>query len=279
MKPIALLINVLNRQQKLEESLKSLESELDLIDIIVVDDGSPTPITLAAFAGWPIHLIRLEVNQGVAGATNAGLEYIYAKGYEFIARLDAGDYAMPLRFARQLAFLRENPEVGLLGTQACFDTMEGKRLGITERPLEDHRIRKEMRLRNIMVHPSLCMRASAARQAGFYDLRFTRASSDYDFCMRMLKITKVANLSSAYIVMEYDDPSSISNGCYCLQVLNALRIKLLYFDGREAGAYMGVLRSLASVFFAYTCRASIRPRIKHIFNIGVPFRSGPGIKE
>jgi glycosyltransferase involved in cell wall biosynthesis len=111
-KPIALLITAYNRQSLVERALSSLEPELYLLDIVLVDDGSAPAINIDKFAHYPIHLIRMPKNGGTMRASNAGLEYIYLKHYEFIARLDSDDVVINQRFTKQLAFMRSHPDIG-----------------------------------------------------------------------------------------------------------------------------------------------------------------------
>ena len=141
-KPIALLITAYNHQDKLERTLKSLEPELHLLDIILVDDGSAPPIHIDKFLDYPIHLIRLPENCGVMRASNTGLEYIYCKNYEFIGILDHDDVVINQRFTRQLAFLQTHPDIGLVGGQYHAVSSDGNMLFDSEFFLVDTQIRK-----------------------------------------------------------------------------------------------------------------------------------------
>ncbi|MCH9806508.1 MAG: glycosyltransferase [Alphaproteobacteria bacterium] len=71
------------------------------LEIIVVDDASPTPIEIPA--GFEnARLIRLEKNAGAGGARNAGIK---ASRGEYVAFLDSDDAWMPGKLASQLALI------------------------------------------------------------------------------------------------------------------------------------------------------------------------------
>jgi glycosyltransferase involved in cell wall biosynthesis len=83
-------------------------------EIIVIDDGS-TDTSLTSLNEFKLkhHHIRVVsiVHSGVASAFNRGIEE--AAG-DYIARMDADDVMHPEKIAKQVKFLDENPEVGVV---------------------------------------------------------------------------------------------------------------------------------------------------------------------
>ena len=73
-----------------------------------------------------IHVIT-EPSIGIAHALNTGLRHATAP---LIARIDADDVAHPERLAKQVAFMNEHPEVGVLGTRTAFTTTVEKSSGM-----------------------------------------------------------------------------------------------------------------------------------------------------
>jgi glycosyltransferase involved in cell wall biosynthesis len=241
--PIVLLMTAHNRQSSLEQSLASLEPEIHLLDIVLVDDGSgPSIINIDKFSHYPIHLIRLPENRGAIAASNAGLEYIYTKNYEFIARLDSDDIIINQRFTRQLEFMRLHPEIGIIGSHFHVN-IAGYILRDFYRPIDNKSIKKAMYIGNMLHHSTLIMRTDTARKTGFYDVSF-KVAGDYDFCWRMLDITQAANLPDALIEYEYSRSGSLSSSRRHLQIRNGLRIKLRRFNALNVYAYCGILASL-----------------------------------
>src|SRR5690554_1529671 len=116
---VAVLIPNYNGGQALLETLASIIPE-ESVDVIVVDDGSkerPNQKDMdEAFRGKGLMLLHcLEKNQGIVCALNKGLEIASQYGYEYIARLDAGDCNIGMRFKRQVEFLNKNPDHALVG--------------------------------------------------------------------------------------------------------------------------------------------------------------------
>ena len=52
------------------------------------------------------------------------------QGGAYVARMDADDVAHPERLARQVSFMNEHPEVGVLGTRTTFATSVQKSSGM-----------------------------------------------------------------------------------------------------------------------------------------------------
>lgn len=102
---------------------RALESVLDQrfpgeFEIVIVDDGSPTPIsslmdvvgpTLASRARW----IRYERNQGLVYALNTGLR---EARFPWIARLDADDRWGSGKIEKQFALIADDPDLTIIGT-------------------------------------------------------------------------------------------------------------------------------------------------------------------
>lgn len=113
---ICVMIPVWKDQTGLDTTLAALAQDETPFDIMIVDDGSPTPITAPAKVGsHGITLIRLPENRGIEHALNTGIAEIIAKGYTYISRLDCADTPMAGRLERQLEHMRKHPDIGILG--------------------------------------------------------------------------------------------------------------------------------------------------------------------
>ena len=92
---VALLVPAYNCQEDLNASIRDLPVE-EPLHILVVDDGSMPP--LVAPPCDPLHsveIVRNEVNLKIHGALRRGMEVLSARGFAYVARLDAGDFALP----------------------------------------------------------------------------------------------------------------------------------------------------------------------------------------
>ena len=130
---VTVLIAAYNCAETLPTALRSLsEQTWQNLEIIVIDDCSPSPQTLEvanryAAADPRIRVIAMEQNVGAYAARNYGLKI--ATG-EFIALHDADDWAHPTRIERQVRFLQANPDViGCMSQQSrATDELEFLRL-------------------------------------------------------------------------------------------------------------------------------------------------------
>jgi glycosyltransferase involved in cell wall biosynthesis len=113
---------------------------------------------------------------------------------ELCARIDADDICHPQRLERQIAFLRANPEVGLLGCQVELIDERGQ---VKDEPgwvypTADADLRWRTRWHTPFCHPSVMFRKSAVLKAGNY--QDAQPFEDLDLAMRLANVTEFANL-------------------------------------------------------------------------------------
>ncbi len=130
---VSFIIPCYNRSHYLQECLQSV-SHLAYADyeVLVVDDGSTENIREIVEPFAPLARYLWQPNQGVGAARNTGLRH--ARGY-YVKFLDSDDFLLSAEgFTRQLALLDNNPEVGLVYSQARKVDQHGQPVGI-EGPL------------------------------------------------------------------------------------------------------------------------------------------------
>ena len=90
-------------------------------ELIVIDDGSAdqSSSVVSAFDDPRIRLVREASSAGLARRLNQAVAM--SRG-DFIARMDADDICFPERLARQVARLRQDPQLDLLGCGAVVFT-------------------------------------------------------------------------------------------------------------------------------------------------------------
>ncbi|MBU2957920.1 glycosyltransferase [Paracoccus sp. 1_MG-2023] len=198
---LCILIPVFRDQHGLIRTLEVLAGFDDPFDIVVVDDGSPQPIHCdAQYGDHRVTLHRLDRNQGIEHALNAGLELILERGHAFVGRLDCGDLPLPGRFARQLDFLQANPKTGMVGTWArCVDD-DGRYLFTLRFPTDHGAIMRYQRYVPALLHPTIMIRTEALREIGLYSDRY-RTAEDYDLFIRMGQRWQLANIPE--VLTEY----------------------------------------------------------------------------
>ena len=120
---VSVVIPTYGRQLQVQRALRSLRHELDLIyEIIVVDDASPTALTIQVEPDLAAKLkvLRLNENRGSSGARQAGIDA--ARGV-FVAFLDSDDAWLPGKLAAQLPLIDRG---GLIAVGCGWQVVDDK---------------------------------------------------------------------------------------------------------------------------------------------------------
>jgi glycosyltransferase involved in cell wall biosynthesis len=165
------------------------------IEFLIIDDGSPGDSTRAYLArraeGDSRIRIAWEPHRGLTASLNRGLEL--ARG-GWIARQDADDWSEPGRLDRQIAYLRANPKVSLLGSDVWTHQQNGSPLWRVRLPRTHAGILRAFPRGNPFVHGAVMFRKAAAEAAGGYREVFG-CSQDYDLFWRLAESGVAANLA------------------------------------------------------------------------------------
>jgi len=185
---------IYNGKAFLAEALESLFSQsFDDFEILLIDDGSkdhPEEV-VEKFSDPRLKFIKNDQNRGHALSLNHGLSL--ATG-EFIARMDQDDICHKDRFERQIRFLENNFDIGVLGS-AVEIFGNGRNIYLPYPESHEH-IRANFLFESSVAHPSLMIRRSVIQnwKDAFYREDY-KAAEDYDLWRRMLdKNIRFANL-------------------------------------------------------------------------------------
>ncbi|MEM9280436.1 MAG: glycosyltransferase [Verrucomicrobiota bacterium] len=186
MTDLAVLITAYNDHVGLDMVLRSIEEEDNSFTVLIVDDGSDSPIEIDREEfSFKIEVISLAVNQGTAKAANVGLKWIRENGYRFVARLDAGDLQVRNRLGIQYDYLNRSEELVLVGSNAIFrDEITGDVLFETDLPREWEEIKKWSVFRTCFIHPTVMLRLDRLEDSYEYSTKYPYID-DYDFVTRI----------------------------------------------------------------------------------------------
>ena len=210
-------------------------------EIIVVDDGSPEPVRLpeSVQANPHVRLLRLQQNQGISAARNAGIAQCKA---ELLACINAEILPQPDWLGTCVDYLFPRPTIGACYTRMVPSTpdlllsrwrmrfLEGK-FGEVTRPTD------------FAPGHAVLFRKEAVDSVGGYDPNFRLHHEDSDICHRMRR----RGWESHYIA---------SSRCVSIQQdsLPLLTKKIL----RETGWYSSTQGSLPHLYFHHTKMTLIR---------------------
>ncbi len=176
-------------------------------ELIVVDDGS-TDDSLVVLDDYAcrdsrLRVIQSDVNVGVATSLNVGLDA--ARG-EYICRMDADDISRRERLARQVTFLDQHQNIGVLGTATrCFGPSIDRRWAL---PASDNACRARLLFSVPVAHPTAMIRRCILEEHGFrYQPQYKHAE-DYDLWERMMDFTQFANLREVLLDYRCHDKSA-----------------------------------------------------------------------
>lgn len=188
---VSILLPVRNGQSFIRESIKSIVVQsFENWELIIIDNGS-TDDTKEVCRSFQDKRIVMTDNPGsttIAHALNWGLDL--AKG-SLIARLDADDIAKPQRLERQVEFLENNLEVGIVGT---WMELFGDRRLMWKYPVTNLEIQLNMFFSSPFGHPSVMYRKDWQEgSVGYYDPAFDLAE-DYELWTRISRQWKCWNI-------------------------------------------------------------------------------------
>lgn len=140
-------------------------------------------------------------NRGLAIVLNDLLDICFEKGYEFIARMDADDISKPERLEKQMEYLKEHPEIDVVGgaIEEIDENSEsrGKIIVYPETPDDCY---KFFARRNPHAHPAVMFRKSFFDKAGCKYRPEYRQNQDTMLWLDGLKNgTKHANLQEVVL--------------------------------------------------------------------------------
>ena len=193
MPEVSVIMTVYNGERYLNEAIRSiLDQTFEDLEFVIIDDGSTdgTPEILEKLRDPRVRIL-IQENRGLTASLNRGIRESRGR---LIARMDADDISHPERIERQVTYLREHPDVGLVGTRTAFIDENSHVVGIYPIALSDARIRKRMMKGNIIFHGSVMFRRTCTDEVGMYREVFA-CSQDYDLWLRISERYRLANLN------------------------------------------------------------------------------------
>lgn len=176
--------------------------------ILVRDDGSNDG-TLEELKRWIPSRIPGQIFSGESWGVGRSLAFLVEQAEtEFCARIDADDINAPERLEKQVAFLLEHPEVGVVGSRVQWIDENGVFLKRYDHDTKDAEIRWLTRYACRICHPAATLRRSVVLAAGNYR---AVVYEDSDLWVRMMAITEMANLPDRLLFYRYY-PGSATGG-------------------------------------------------------------------
>jgi len=228
LKDFILVIPYLNNKEGLLRSLKSVQYPKDLVEVVIVDDGSRFALTREDIGGLlesfsQITILRSEENKGVAPSLNLALTGLLNRtDYKYIARLDCGDLCVNDRLSKQVRYLDQHPEIFLLGTRVLFKNFQTGKEYQYQNKSDYKDIKREMHFKCSFIHPSVMFRREVLNRVGLYPENYLHCE-DYAFFYKIIRQYKAANLPEILLVSEINE-EGVSAQNRKRQMLSRIRV-------------------------------------------------------
>ena len=235
MPKISCVLPVFNGLPYFESAVDSvLKQSFGDFELLLIDDGSTdgSGDVCRALARRDMRIrLMSKPNSGIVETLNLGIALAQAP---YVARMDADDICHPDRFARQIEYLEEHPEVVVLGSRIDVIDAEGRFV---------HRPRAVVWMRDFggfpsggiaLCHPTVMFRRDAFLKTRGYSELY-HAAEDYALWLEMSAqgaVTQLADYLLRYRVHE----GSVSRVKLDRQRFSCLKAELVYearLRGRE----------------------------------------------
>lgn len=171
------------------------------IRIYLAIDGPISPEIETIVKKYTSHIFRvkrIKQNTGLANALNLLINSLTDE--DLVFRMDSDDIAKKDRFERQVSFMNENEEVGIVGMGIEEFDAYGHRI-MRVYPQHHNQIRKKMPLASPFAHPTVCFRRKALNILEGYSTRY-HLCEDIEMWFRAIRMGIImANLPD--IGLEY----------------------------------------------------------------------------
>ena len=207
MKKLSVIMPVYNtKEEYLRESIESvLNQTYKDYDFFIINDGSTNADVAKTIISYQndkrIKFINNKENRGLISVLNQGLEL--CKDYKYIARMDSDDISLPTRFEKQIEYLDNDKNVGVLGS---WFRMFPENIVI--KPAENYKYLDLIKWNPWLCHPSIVLRNSVLIKYNLsYDYNYKYAE-DYELWTRMIHITEIHNIQEVLINYRYGEQNT-----------------------------------------------------------------------
>ena len=197
MPAISVLMSIYNEPiEWIEQAIDSILTQtFSDFEFIIINDN-PDRVELVEFLAQEVekdHRIKVnnnEENIGLTKSLNVGLKICTGK---YIARMDADDFSLPERLAKQVRFMDNHPEI-IASSALAFYWNGEKHWGTVSRPITHNYLEEYIFTSSPFIHPLLFLRR---KELVKYKIEYNESfsvSQDYELASRLIKLGKLANI-------------------------------------------------------------------------------------
>jgi glycosyltransferase involved in cell wall biosynthesis len=177
-----------DRAEWVEHSIQSMVNQTykNVLFVIIIDGEIPLSLRALLVRKDEEHnnvlLIQSRNNVGLSKCMNYVVDWALENivQAEFFFRMDADDISVKDRLAKQVMFLKANPNISILGSGLTEINEKGEKVGQRKLPLKHHEIMRFLPKRCSINHPTVAIRFSVFEQ-GFRYRNGLKNTQDYFF--------------------------------------------------------------------------------------------------
>ena len=191
---LSVLMPVFNSELFVAEAIESiLKQTFKDFEFLILDDAS-TDKSLEIIKNYESKDSRIKVyqNEKNLGVVESRNKLINLSKGKYIAWLDSDDIALPNRFEKQIKFLEDHPEIGLVGAFPIIIDEFGNKIGKWSFETDPQKLKIELFFHSPFLTSSVVIRKSALPQ-NFYDSKFPVAE-DFDLYSKISEHSDTANI-------------------------------------------------------------------------------------
>ncbi|MDP2365901.1 MAG: glycosyltransferase [Ignavibacteria bacterium] len=197
---VSVLMPVFNGEKYLKKAIESVlcQTYTDF-EFIIIDDGSTDNSLgiIQLFNDTRIKTFKNQSNCGIIDTLNFGLELIRGK---YIARMDCDDISLPDRLQRQITYLEEHPDVGVVGCHVEIVDSQLKPIANPPRPIYNNHLKWRLIYDCPLMHPSVVFRKELITKYGGYSKQFIHAE-DFELWARLVDKTNFYQLNATLLLL------------------------------------------------------------------------------
>ncbi|SDZ46595.1 Glycosyl transferase family 2 [Evansella caseinilytica] len=262
---VTVLMSVYNDKKYLCKSIESiLNQTFENFEFLIIDDAS-TDGSREILEGYAKIDPRIKL---ICNKNNKGLSYNLAEGTSlakapWIARMDADDISVKDRLAIQMQYVKEHPEIDVLGSYVIDIDDEENELEVRKVPITHEKI-ANLIWTCPFIHPTVLFKKASIIKAGSYDPKLRRRQ-DYDLWFRCLEANlKLGNIDKPLLYYRYTDAYYQKNNLK-VQLQQA---KMGFAGARRVKAkpiaYVGITVTLIKGILPYHIRKPISKLLKRV---------------
>lgn len=203
---VSVIIPTYNRPSLLRRAVESAQRAGREVEVVVVDDASVDETAEVCGTLRGVKYVRLERNQGVAGARNVG---VLASSADFIAFLDDDDVRLPGTLDLQLKEFERDPALGFVCGPVLCANQRGELTGEVSAPKHPggDMFWELLRLEFPVFPLTVVMRKECFYRVGLFD-RDVPGVDDWDLFVRVAELYRTAVVDYPLGIYRMATPSS-----------------------------------------------------------------------